>query len=261
MPNSRSWQDSFDKLELARREDGGLHASEAFEIRAVDKSKLRADTADVKACTAATPKLAAPGFMLIGDRAFCDEVAVKVGQADTPKRRAKSASPKVPPCTRAAPQRAAKAAKSKAASDKVPKPRKRRPRASPSDSKPANVALTPLIVSLIAPREAYAEMSANSPLPRHASLAPYRKPGLFGLIGSWLRLATRLPLLPKSLRKPAESLSQTSDDLGALKAENEELRRQLESLLARQEAESPPWVTTPAGKAPARPRRRGGTRP
>ena len=109
-----------------------------------------------------------------------------------------------------------------------------------------------------------AEPLPVTPLPRSASLARYRKPGLFGLIGSWLRLAARRPKLPEALKGPARKKDPPGDDVGALRAENKRLRRELEALLALREAEranSPPWVTTPAGDAPARPRRRGGTRP
>jgi hypothetical protein len=265
MPNRRSWQDSFDRLELARRDEGVPDDSDALQLRAVDMNKASAEPADSKACAAATHKLSAPGFMLIGDWAFCHEDAVKPGQAGTPKRRAKSASPKVPPRKRDEPPRAAKVAQTKAASAKVSKPRNRKPRASAPDLKLAYVAPAPIIVRLNTPPEPPAEMLGNSPLPRNVSLAPYNKPGLFGLIGSWLRLAARRAPLPRRLRKPDGKIAKPRNvldthKLDELRAENQELRRQLETLLANKEAVTPQGLTTPAGVSPARPRRRGKTR-
>ena len=126
-------------------------------------------------------------------------------------------------------------------------------------------ATTP-VISLPRQRQAdAAEPLLITPLPRSASLARYNKRGLFGLIGSWLRLATRRPRLPESLRRPARKDGSPRDDLAALRSENKWLRRELEALKALQEvhrAETPPWatdrVTTPAEDAPARPRRRDG---
>jgi hypothetical protein len=108
-------------------------------------------------------------------------------------------------------------------------------------------------------------MLGNSPLPRNVSLAPYNKPGLFGLIGSWLRLAARRAPLPRRLRKPDGKIAKPRNvldthKLDELRAENQELRRQLETLLANKEAVTPQGLTTPAGVSPARPRRRGKTR-
>jgi hypothetical protein len=140
----------------------------------------------------------------------------------------------------------------------------------PESVAPESVATPPVaspVQSAISlPREsrpASAEPLLITPLPRSASLARYNKRGLFGLIGSWLRLAARRPKLPESLRRPARKQSAPRDNLAALREENKQLRRELEALRAKQ-ADTPPWLTspegatTPAGDVPARPPRRGG---
>jgi hypothetical protein len=89
------------------------------------------------------------------------------------------------------------------------------------------------------PLEPYWLHSPSAPLPRNASLAVYRKPGLFGLIGSWLRnTVTSITgddrkrshwagQRKAAKRKPALG---TMHELAALRDENVRLRAQIEAL-------------------------------
>jgi hypothetical protein len=257
MQKSRSWQDSFDRLALARREESALREDELRQVR-------DAEAAYAKASAAGAGLAATKGFML------ADEQPDKPEVLDKPKRPAKPAARKASPRK---PRRAARLAKPKVPGAKAAKPKTAKPKAPKSIVMEPGIAPTPSEPSATAPPPVMAEAQVASsprpeallitPLPRHASLAPYRKPGLFGLIGSWLRLAARRPALPTNLRRHSASEKPPRDDVAALKAENEKLRRQLKDLLAQQDAErasQPPWLTAPAGDVPARPRRRGGPR-
>jgi hypothetical protein len=207
----------------------------------------------------------------------------------TARRTAAKASPR----KRAAPRRKAGAAKLRTAKPQAEKPKTSRPKtpdaiaakprvtrlksAKPQTETPQlaeshdSESIAPPLVAESQPaislprasQVACAEPLLIMPLPHSTSLARYNKRGLFGLIGSWLRLAARRPRLPESLRRPARKDQAPRNDLAALKEENKQLRRELEALRAKQ-AETPPWdtlpagLTTPTGDVPARPRRRGG---
>lgn len=275
MLNTRSWQDSFDRLETSRREERRREAEER-QIRAADAAYARASLEVANATV--TSKAEATGFMLEPLQADQAEMLVKPKQPSK-SAIAKSPSAKAKPRKRAAPRRTArvekprtarpkvtgpkvtgsKAAGSKAAGPKVPKPIAAKSLVSPPRNAPAQVTPPPAVGLPRKLPSTAAEPLLITPLPHHASLAPYRKPGLFGLIGSWLRLAARSPGLPGKLGKPARQPCPPRNDMAALRAENRQLRRELEALLALQ-ANTPPWSTTPAGDAPARPRPRGGTR-
>ena len=256
MQKTRSWQDSFDRLEASRRDEQQMRDAEERQIRlaeaAYDRASLKVAHAEK------TTIVETIGFMLADAQSDQAEVLVK------PKPPARVAKPRVAKPHTARPKAAsAKVAKERAAVPQRPEsiafeshtiaPPDSPPHTTPQPSEPASAS----------PSRVAAEPLLITPLPRNAALAPYRKPGLFGLIGSWLRLAARRPKLPVNLRRPARKDGQPRDDLAALKAENEKLRRQIEALLTLQEVErasTPPWATTPAGDVPARPRRRGGIR-
>lgn len=92
-----------------------------------------------------------------------------------------------------------------------------------------------------------AQADPEVPLPRSVALAPYRKGGLFDLIGYWLRDASRRAasrlLSGKTEKQPARRKrgwlsgrrsSPSRENLAVLCAENDRLRSQIEALLALQ---------------------------
>ena len=206
MQKTRSWQDSFDRLAATQRSERHLQAAEARQIRDAEAAFARA----------AAAKAEQPGLMLVSAKPEADKRPVK------PKSQPRPAKAKAATRQRATTQRTASQAKQTAA-----KPRaSRKPRQAKLPA-PARPATQP------------AELLLIMPLPRSAALTPYRKSGLFGLIGSWLRIATRQAAsgIAGGMRRPkmtANSRPQI-DELAELKAENERLRRQLEALLSFQE--------------------------
>ena len=251
MQKARSWQDSFDKLEAARRDERQMHDAEEQQIR-------DAEAAYAKAVAMEAEKPAAPGFMLGSENADSGEALTRPKKLARPKppaspkklakpkQQAKSGTRKPAPRKPAAPRRVAAEAKPQVVQSQAAKPRKSAPR-----RKPANAALPPAIAL---PSEVPAAPTEQlpitplsiTPLPRSASLAPYRKTGLFGLIGSWLRIATRQatsglagsvrrPNMKPKARKPAGQFRAPFDEVAELRAENARLRSQLEALLALQE--------------------------
>ena len=298
MQMTRNWQESFDKLEQSRRDEQRMREEEERQIRLAEAAYAQASLEGV---SSDKPTMAeSASFMLIEGLAegLADqapepaELPVEAEPAAKPKS-AKSGTGKkaeVKSATRkpAAPRRTARAAKPGTARPPTAKRKVTRPKAArlakPEAATPPQVesppkaeshlpeliiaaqpAASPPAISL--PRETSptaAEPLLITPLPRSASLARYNKRGLFGLIGSWLRLAARRPRLPESLRRPSRKDQAPRDDLASLREENRQLRRELEALRARR-ANSPPWEstpeTTPAGDVPARPRRRGGILP
>ena len=291
MQMNRNWQDSFDRLEQSRREEQRMREAEEREMRLSEAAYARAS---LDAASAEMPNRAeTTGFMLAD---AIPDLAEVLATAKPPAKSpaAKSPDTKADPRKRAAPRRKARVAKPRTAKLRTAKPRTAKSKAAKPGTARAKVAkpraaalelieppTTQLFASLsrsqpvsaatppamAARAQSPAEPLLITPLPRSASLARYSKPGLFGLIGSWLRLASRRPKLPEKLGKPARQSGQPRDDLAALREENKQLRRELEALLALREAEraeTPPWATTPmatpAGDAPARPRRRGRVR-
>ena len=286
MQMNRNWQDSFDRLEQSRRKEQRMREADEREMRLAEAAY---DQASLEAASEELPNQAeTTGFMLAD--AMPDQAEVLVTAKPPAKSpAAKSPDTKVNPRKRAAPRRKARVAKPRTAKPRLAKPRtakskaaksgtaRAKPRAAALElieppttqslaslarSQPVSAATPPVMA---ARAQSPAEPLLITPLPRSASLARYRKLGLFGLIGSWLRLAASLPKLPEKLRGPARNDGQPRDDLAALKAENKQLRRELEALLVLREAEraeTPPWASTPmatpAEDAPARPRRRDG---
>ena len=204
MQKTRSWQDSFDRLETAQREERQA-AAETRQTR-------EAEAAHARSADAMAAKPASPGLMLVGAKPKSDK------RPDKPK----PAKAKTAPRKRATAQRTATQAKQAAAKPRAArKPRQVLPPA------PAGPATQP------------AELLLITPLPRSAALTPYRKTGLFGLIGSWLRIATRQAAtgVAGSVRRPKLQANPRPqiDELAKLRAENARLRRQLDALLSFQE--------------------------
>ena len=206
MQKTRSWQDSFDRLEAAQREERQVRAAETRQAREAEAAHAMADVAK-----ASMP--AAPDFMLISAKPETDQRPVKT------KPQAKAA-----PRKRAAAQRTATKAKQTAAK---PRAARKSKTALPPAPAPAQPAAQP------------AELLLITPLPRSAALTPYRKTGLFGLIGSWLRIATRQAAtgVAGSVRRPKLQANprRQIDELAKLRAENARLRHQLEAMLSFQE--------------------------
>lgn len=262
MQTIRNWQESFERLERSRREEQRLREEDERQMRLAEAAYERAGLEVASADTAARD--VSVGFMLTDEQAPVQaEAQVEVTPRAKPKPRkprakiARRPRAKASPRKRAAPRSKAGVAQGRTAKAKATKPRTTAPKVAALQP-----AAPPPKISL--PRENSPEAPEPlliSPLPRSASLARYNKRGLFGLIGSWLRLAVRRPKLPESLRRPARKQGAPRDDLAALRQVNKDLRRELEELRARQ-AETPPWATepatTPAGDVPARPRRRDG---
>ena len=283
MQMTRNWQESFDRLEKSRREEQRMREAEERQIRLAEAAYARASLEAARAEKAASAEN--NSFMLPDQGPDQAELLVKpesppkakVAKAKVAKQPAAKASPR----KRAAPRRTARVAKAKATKPRAKKPKAAKPRtAKPSAAvaklakpRPATLPLAPApplepaatpAISLLRETPPVAlEPLLITPLPRSASLARYNKRGLFGLIGSWLRLAARRPRLPEGLRKASRKKGAPRDDLVALREENEQLRRELEALRAKR-AETPPWSTAPAGSTtpeadvPARPRRLGG---
>ncbi len=252
MQKARSWQDSFDRLEAVRRDERQMHDAEEQQVRDAEAAYARAVAMEAE-------KPAAPGFMLGSENADSGEALTKPKKLAKPeklaspkppaspkklakpKQRAKSGTRKSASRKPAAPRRVAAKAKPPVAKSRPAKPRKSAPR-----RKPANAALPPAIALPSEIPAAPAEQLLITPLPRSASLAPYRKTGLFGLIGSWLRIATRQatsglagsvrrPNMKPKARKPAGQFRAPFDEVAELRDENARLRSQLEALLALQE--------------------------
>lgn len=212
MHKTRSWQESFDKLETARREVQPESDSEAQQIRDAEAAYARAAASELA-------KPPAPALMLVSTAPEGGESLVR------PKPPAKPRKAKAAPRKRSAARRPAAKAKPSRAKPSGAKARQAKPRKS---SKPAFAAL---------PQE-LAEQLLITPLPRSAALTPYCKLGLFGLIGSWLRIAGRQTTAGFAggvRRKQLRERPRTQfDELVELRAENERLRRQLADALAHQ---------------------------
>lgn len=224
MPKTRSWQESFDMLEAARRAE--RHLADA------DTRNLRdAEAAYARAAALEAGKSTPPAFLLPGTGQDSDEPLVSPKPA-VRKGPVKKGRTKTAPRKRAAARRTAEKARPKLAKPDAVKPRKSALAAQPTVDLPASPAQ---------PAQP-AELHPVTPLPRSAALAPYRKPGLFGLIGSWLRIAKRQTAsgfaggARRTAIKPKPHRHR--DELAELRAENESLRRQLEALLAFQENKS-----------------------
>jgi hypothetical protein len=209
MQKTRSWQESFDRLEAARRAERPRVLSEAQQIREAEQAYARA-----AALRSEEPLMLA--------RTAADEAEPLVSPAPKAKvARAKPKKAKSAPRKRPAARRSVAKAKPKAA-----KPRKKALAAAPP---PPEAAITPEQLLITAP---------TSPLPRNASLAPWRKAGLFGLIGSWLRIAARQTTtgFAAGIRRKKRGATGPVplDEVAELRAENEQLRKQLQALLALQ---------------------------
>ena len=212
MQKTRSWQDSFDRLEEKQRDERRIRAAEARQIRDTEAAYARAAAAEAV-------KPVVPALMLVGTQPDSGELLVE------PKRQRKAAKAKAAPRKRATTPRTATKMKSK--------PTKPRVARKPKPAKPAGAALPP---TPGLPATQAAELLLITPLPRSAALIPYRKTGLFGLIGSWLRSATRQATsgVAGGLRrsKAAAKPRLQIDELAILRAENKRLRGQLEALLS-----------------------------
>lgn len=210
MQKTRSWQESFDRLEAARREERHLLEAEAKQLR-------DAEAAYAGAAARKAEKPAQPTLPLVSAKPDADALLVR------PKRQSKQAAKPAPRKRSAARRTAANA------QPKLAKPRAAR------QHKPAVAALPPSISQPADWPATPAELPPITPLPRNASLAPYRKTGLFGLIDSWLRIAKRQAAsgIAAGVRRPElkPKPPAPSDEVAELRAENERLRRQLEALL------------------------------
>lgn len=151
--------------------------------------------------------------------------AAKKVQKKAPKvakapRRKKASAKKPARKKEAAPAPKVKASPAKAAA-KARKPRTRRPAAIPADlSPPSDTAIT------LPPQAEPLVLAATEPLARSASPATWRKQGLADAIGYWLRHTTRRAGAKLGFARFRSSRR----EIDMLKAENEELRRQLDRL-------------------------------
>ena len=91
------------------------------------------------------------------------------------------------------------------------------------------------VATAVPPATAPAPVTA-APLPRSASLAPYRKGGLIDAIGFWLRskarvAAARLSASKALAKRVAPAQFAPKDELTVLREENERLRLQIDGLM------------------------------
>jgi hypothetical protein len=223
MQKTRSWQESFDRLEAERREKRPWTDSEARQVRDAEEAYARA--AAEKAEVAQAPPL-----MLVGATGRAEPL-VTVPKPKAKPRMAKAAPRKRPTSLRAATKPVRSQTKTAKGKSQATKPNKAKPRKAPT---------APQLVPAPTPQvpAASAESLLITPLPRNVSPAPWRKAGLFGMIGAWLRIAakqTNVGFAAGLRRKRMQAkAAKPIGELAELRAENEQLRQQLQALLAKQ---------------------------
>lgn len=225
MQKTRSWQESFDRLEAARRAEQRLLDADEWRIRDAETAYAKAAALEL---VKPVGKPAAPALLLVSAQPDHCEDLVKPRQRAKPAAKPKRA--KAGPRKRTSAKRTAAKAKARAS-----KPRAAKPRIS---AQPTPGATPPAPVLPNALPASPAEELLITPLPRSASLTRYRKPGLFSLIGSWLRTGTRhavsgLKVSTRRLDVQAE-LRASRDEAARLESENQRLLSQVEALLALQ---------------------------
>ena len=225
MQKTRSWQESFDRLEAARRAEQRLLDADEWRIRDAETAYAKAAAPEL---VKPVGKPAAPALMLVSAQPDHAEELVEPRQRAKPAAKPKRA--KAAPRKRTSAKRTAAKAKARAS-----KPRAAKPRIS---AQPTPGATPPAPVLPNALPASPAEELLITPLPRSASLTRYRKPGLFSLIGSWLRTGTRHAVSGLKVSTPRPDvqaeLRASRDEAARLKSENQRLLSQVEALLALQ---------------------------
>lgn len=249
MDSARDWRDSFSQLEATRKRKSGKQAADAAvagilsleqpiaeaglilagqEAKAKPKTKTKTKTKTASAArrTATASRAKAPAKPGAPRAATRDKAKPELSARKTkaaiaaPKRQAapKSAAPK--PVT----------AKALADALALPLPDLATPLVEPA-----------LFAEPVPPAEPVPARPATpiAPLPRKASLAPYRKGGLIEAIGFWLRTTarrTRAKLGASTALAKSVGPANGASEIEQLRAENAQLRRQIDALLALNEA-------------------------